>query len=186
MAEITIRISDRFLRVAGAIIVGIFALWVISYLWSSGVFRPKYRLRMYVNETAGLSLGAPVRVDGVEVGKVESVNLARNSNDPDAKIELILRLERRYQDQILSDSIASLAVEGLLGNRYINIQRGARGAPLADNAQILAIPNKEFKEINLGNLSHSLSKLADCMKEVENPPQSANPAKASDSAKVPK
>ena len=72
MAEITIRISDKFLKVAGAILIGVCALWMISNLWSSGFFRPKYRLRMYVNEVAGLGVGAPVRADGVDVGKVET------------------------------------------------------------------------------------------------------------------
>jgi ABC-type transporter Mla subunit MlaD len=183
MAEITIRISDRLLKVAGAILIGVCALWVISNLWSSGLFRPKYRLRMYVNEAAGLLVGAPVRVDGVDIGKVEQVSLARNSSNPEHKIELILCLEKRYQDQILDDSTATLGEEGLLGQRFINIVRGVRGVPLANNAQIAAVPNKEIKVVDL---THSVSKFADCMKEVESPPQSANPAKGNDSARTPK
>ncbi len=183
MAEITIRISDKFLKVAGAILIGVCTLWVMSSLWSSGFFRPKYRLRMYVNEVAGLVVGAPVRVDGVDVGKVERVNLARNSNNPDSKIELILCLEKRYQDQILDDSTATLGIEGLLGQRFVNIMRGIRGVPLTNNAQIAAVPNKEIKSVDL---AHSVSRFADCMKEVESPPQSANPAMGKDSAGVPK
>ncbi|MFI5097974.1 MAG: MlaD family protein [Candidatus Acidiferrales bacterium] len=183
MAEITIRISDRVLKVTGAILIGVCVLWVISNLWSSGFFRPKYRLRMYVNEVAGLGVGAPVRADEVDVGKVERVSLARNSNNPETKIELILCVEKRYQDLILDDSTATLGIEGLLGERFVNIVRGTRGVPLTNNAQIAALPNREIKAVDL---AHSVLRFADCMKEVESPSQSANPAKGKDSARVPK
>ncbi len=183
MAEITIRISDKFLKVAGAILIGICALWVISSLWSSGFFQPKYRLRMYVNQVAALVVGAPVRVDGVDVGKVERVNLARNSNNPEAKIELILCVERRYRDQILDDSTASFVTEGLLGQQSVNIERGFRGVPLANNAQITAFPSKETK---LVDVAQSFTRIVECINEEKGQPQNANAAKGIDSAKAPK
>ncbi len=183
MAEITIRISDRFLKVAGAILLGICALWMFSSLSSSGFFRPKYRLRMNVNGVASLVVGAPVRVDGVDVGKVERINLASNANNPEAKIELILRVERRYQDQILNDSTASLVTEGLLGQQYVDIIRGFRGVPLPNNAQISALPSKEIK---LVDVAQSFTRIVDCINEEKSQPQSANAAKGNDSAKTPK
>ena len=38
---------------------------VIFYVTGAGAFGPKYRLRAYLPEVDGLTVGAPVRVDGV-------------------------------------------------------------------------------------------------------------------------
>jgi len=65
MAEITIRISDKALKIAGITLGSLCLAWVVFHLWSSGSFLPKYRLRVYVPEAAGLAVGAPVVLDGI-------------------------------------------------------------------------------------------------------------------------
>jgi phospholipid/cholesterol/gamma-HCH transport system substrate-binding protein len=123
MAEITIRVSDRVLRITGILLGGTVLVWVFFYLWSSGVFVPKYRLRMYVPEVAGIAIGAPIQLDGIEIGTVDKVRLAQVSASPERRIELVLRIEKRYQNEIRSDSNATLTTEGLLGNRCVSIRR---------------------------------------------------------------
>src|SRR5438045_4342560 len=44
----------------------------------------------------------------------------------------VMRVDKRYQKDILTDSTASLVTEGLLGNRYVNITRGFTGTPIGD------------------------------------------------------
>src|SRR5712692_8125546 len=122
MAEITIHISDKALKIAAVLFGTAVLVWVLIHLWSIGLFAPKYKLRTYVSEADGLAVHAPVRVDGINVGTVDAIKLAANPASPDRKIELILKIEKRYEDQILSDSVAFLVTEGLLGNRYVNIQ----------------------------------------------------------------
>ena len=48
MAEITIRISDQAQKIAAGLVLGIALLAIALGVWSSGVFVPKYRLRVYV------------------------------------------------------------------------------------------------------------------------------------------
>jgi ABC-type transporter Mla subunit MlaD len=178
MAEITIRISDRLLKVICALLIifiGISAVWIICHLWSSDFFQPKYRLRLPVADISGLNIGAPVRVDGaLQVGKLERIDLADKSAHPERKFELVLCLEKRYQNQILSDSTASLRGENLFGQRFVDIERGARGVPLANDAEISLPVDKETK---LGEIVHSFSfsKLADCMQNVSAPPSANQP-----------
>ncbi len=57
MAEITIRISGWLLKVGIALVGGICSFLVLTYLWSSGLFRPKYRLKLYVEEATSLPIG---------------------------------------------------------------------------------------------------------------------------------
>jgi ABC-type transporter Mla subunit MlaD len=112
VAEITIRISDRLLKVGIALLAGIFTVCALTHLWSSGFFRPKYQLKLYVEEATSLAIGAPVQVDSLDVGTVLAKNLAGESATPQRRIELVLRVEKRDQQMIRSDSTATLATDG--------------------------------------------------------------------------
>jgi ABC-type transporter Mla subunit MlaD len=166
MAEVTIRISDRVLKVVGILFVGTFVVWVNVHLWSSGFYQPKYRLKTYVAEASGIHVGTPVRVDGLDVGTVQAVDLAKQSASTERRIEFVLRVEKRDQDKIRRDSHADLVTEGLLGQRYVEINRGFSGAPLGEGEEIPAIPSKQ---VTLDGFINSASRFADCLKETVTP-----------------
>jgi len=160
MAEITIRISDKALKYILAILAIISVAWGFWYVWSTGIVRPKYRLSMYVPEAQGVIKGAAVRLDGVEIGTVESIDVAGRSASAERRIELVLRIQKRYQDQILNDSAAALVTEGLLGTRYVNISRGFSGTPVSAGGELRVVP---VKEVKLGDFLDALVKRADCL-----------------------
>lgn len=137
------------LRVGLFVLVGLLILAVaIFYVTGAGVWGPKYRIKTYLPEVSGLATGAPVRLDGVEIGNVERISIVprEQGKRPDhmRNIEVEMRLDRRYQNDILTDSVAMLVTEGLLGNRYVNIQRGYSGVPIKDGQ---AVPGAEEKAI---------------------------------------
>lgn len=140
------------LRVGLFVLVGLLILAVaIFYVTGAGVFGPKYRLKTFLPEVSGLATGAPVRLDGVEIGNVEHISLVpREHGKPPDKmhnIEVDMRLDRRYQNDILTDSVATLVTEGLLGNRYVNIQRGYTGTPIKDGQTVTGGEEKAIKEV---------------------------------------
>src|SRR5260221_22002 len=64
------------LRVGLFVLVGLLILAVaIFYVTGAGFLGPKYRLKTYLPEVSGLAVGAPVRLDGVEIGNVERIRL---------------------------------------------------------------------------------------------------------------
>ncbi len=58
-----------------------------------------------------------------------------------------MRIDKRYQNDILTDSSATLVTEGLLGNRYVNIQRGYTGVPLKEGQAVPGAEEKAIKEV---------------------------------------
>ena len=124
------------LRVGLFVLIGLFVLAAGIFYVTGTVFGPKYRLKTFMADVSGLANGAPVRVDGVDVGNVESITLVPRAQAKSAgkarNIEVVMRLQRRYQSDVLTDSAASLVTEGLLGNKYVNISRGFTGVPLTD------------------------------------------------------
>jgi phospholipid/cholesterol/gamma-HCH transport system substrate-binding protein len=139
------------LRVGVFVLVGLSVLAAGIFYVTSGIgFGPKYRLVTYLPEARLLSKGAPVRLEGVEVGNVEDIVLAPRTGkvrDRNRNIEVIMRINRKYQNDILSDSAASLVTEGLLGNRYVNISMGVTGVPLTDGKEVPGTEEKAMSEV---------------------------------------
>src|SRR3984957_11255126 len=140
------------LRVGLFVLVGLLILAVaIFYVTGAGFLGPKYCLKTYLPEVSGLSAGAPVRLDGVEIGNVEKIRLVpREAGKPPDRmhnIEVGIRIDSKYQGDVLTDSTATLVTEGLLGNRYVNVQRGYTGVPLKEGQAIPGAEEKAIKEV---------------------------------------
>ena len=129
------------LRVGIFVLAGLTLLIVaIFYVTGFGVLTAKYRLVTYLPEVKGLTTGAPVRVDGIDVGNVEklSINTPKDQQPVslERNIQMIVRIDSKYRDDIRTDSKVNLETEGLLGNRFVNISRGFKGDALQDNQEI--------------------------------------------------
>src|ERR1700719_1826534 len=89
---------------AGAVLLAV----VIFYVTGTTGFGPKYRLRAFLPEVDGLTVGAPVRIDGVDVGNVEKITIAPPSTgvqlSKDKSIEVDFRIQKSFQDYIRTDS----------------------------------------------------------------------------------
>ena len=163
------------LRVGLFVLVGLAIVAAgIFYVTGSEGLGPKYRLRTYLPEVSGLSNGAPVRLDGVEVGNVESVRIAPAGpnivRDKNRSVEIVLRVSKNYQKYILTDSVASLVTEGLLGNRYVEVTRGFTGTELQDNSEVKGSEEKAMKEVveRSADVLANLSALSDSIQDMIN------------------
>jgi len=154
------------LRVGVFVLVGLVILMAaIFYVTGQGILGPKYRIRTFLPEVEDLQSGAPVRLDGVDIGNVQSVQLTPHPPDREHNITVNLRIDKKFQDEIRTDSVASLGTEGLLGNRYVTISRGLTGTVVPPNGVIPGQEEAAMKEIvqrgadlvqNLGALTSDL------------------------------
>src|SRR3954468_11303662 len=114
--------------VVGAFVLVLSALLVAGILWfaSGGGFQKSYDLYLaLVDESvAGLSLSAPVKYRGVDVGKVKDIRL-----DPDNPelVRLIFAIERGTP--MKEDTEAVLKTQGLTGIAYVELSGGSRESP---------------------------------------------------------
>ena len=110
-----------FVLVLGsALIAGV--LWLAS----GGAFQTKYDPYMAnVDESvAGLNLNAPVKYNGVDVGKVRSIQL--DAENPE-RVRLVFAIERGTP--IKEDTVAVLKTQGLTGIAYVELGGGTRESP---------------------------------------------------------
>jgi phospholipid/cholesterol/gamma-HCH transport system substrate-binding protein len=136
------------LRVGLLVMVGLFLVGVgIFYVTGAGILAAKYRIRTYLPEVEGLSVGAPVRLNGVEIGNVDRILMTPSPKSREQNIEVTLRIDRRFQSEIRTDSTASLITEGLLGNRYVSVQRGFTGTPIPNGGEVPGREERAMKQI---------------------------------------
>ena len=111
-----------FVVILGAVLVAV-TLWLAS----GGTFQKKYDIYMAVSEesVAGLNLNAPVKFNGVDVGKVRQIALAP---DHPERVNLLFALERGTP--VKEDTVAVLKTQGLTGIAYVELSGGADHVPL--------------------------------------------------------
>jgi phospholipid/cholesterol/gamma-HCH transport system substrate-binding protein len=140
------------LRVGLFVLAGIVLVVVgIFYVTGTGALGPKYRLITFLPEVDGLAIGAPVSINGVEVGNVDSISIAAARGNqpptPERSVEVVMRINRNFRDYIRTDSYAQLFTEGFLGNRVVSIQRGYQGQPLGDGQELPGREERAMKEV---------------------------------------
>ena len=123
----------------------IFGLAVLGFLIlnASGDFNPfekKLRLKARFANADGLREGASVQLAGVDIGKVEEVNLLPPDSPEDSKIEAIMSVNQTLGgkpivERIRTDSTAQLIATSVLANdKLINITPGTqKGAAVTEN-----------------------------------------------------
>lgn len=157
------------LRVGLFVLAALFILMVaIFYVTGARFLGPKYRLTTQLPEVAGLKTGAPVDLDGVEIGNVLSISLTPNPPDRMHSITLVLRVDKRFQNQIRSDSTARLVTQGLLGDRYVDISRGLTGSVIPPNGTIPGAEEVAMKQVmeRGADLLENLSTLTENIQDV--------------------
>ena len=68
------------LRVGLTVLVALVTLAVLIFLMTgtTGLFTKKIMLRAYVDNAGGLRVGAPVRLEGVDIGNVIGIRVVRD------------------------------------------------------------------------------------------------------------
>ncbi len=111
----------------GAFVLVVLVLILVGSLWFARVqFATEYQYieTNVAGPVSGLGTGAPVRLNGIEIGHVAKIDL-----DPDDPKLVTLLLQVRSSVPIRTDSVASIESQGLTGVSYVEISGGTLNAP---------------------------------------------------------
>jgi phospholipid/cholesterol/gamma-HCH transport system substrate-binding protein len=132
------------------ILVGFFVVLAVIYLVYAAVGKwnvldtSGYTLYADFESVSGLHLGDPVEIAGVEVGVVESISLA----DYQTRVAFSIR----DKVSIREDAIASIELEGLMGDRSVSIDPGMSGNSLGPGGQIVRTRSPRDFQFLLGRM----------------------------------
>ena len=126
------------LRVGLTVLIASITLTVLVFLMSStsGMFTPKITLKSYFDNAGGLRVGAPVRLEGVDVGNVFAIRIVKDK--PLTPVEVTMRVSSKFDYALRKDSVTMLDQVGFLGESYVDISSAQAKLGAAENNDVLA------------------------------------------------
>ena len=104
-------------------------LIIFEFIAGIPIFTKEYSLKTYFKSVGELKEGNPVKLSGVEVGKISKIKIV------DGKIEVTLKVKKGTP--VKNDSLATIKLTSLLGTSYINLAFGSPESPLAQPGSVL-------------------------------------------------
>jgi phospholipid/cholesterol/gamma-HCH transport system substrate-binding protein len=130
--------SRNRLLAVGLFVIGGLVLFSIGLFMIGNrrmLFSDDFEIFTEFSRVTGLQGGAKVRVAGMDAGEVEAIQVPAR---PDAKFRVRLRVREDLHPLVRLDSIAVVQTDGLVGNRYVQIEAGTASSPEAPPGATIA------------------------------------------------
>jgi phospholipid/cholesterol/gamma-HCH transport system substrate-binding protein len=136
------------------VFLAVFAAWaIVETLGGTDWFRPGYHVSALFSTVQDLKPGDRVKMAGVEIGRVEDIQLT------DTKVKVIMKL--RDQVMVKTDSKACVKFTGLMGQNFVDIDFGSPGGTKAKDGTELTTAEQP-------DLSAVMSKLSGAVDGIQN------------------
>lgn len=125
------RLSPVRLFAVATFVLSVFVLTLYVWMASGGsvpMAPGKYRVHVLLPQAKGLGQHSDVRVSGVTVGHVVSVDAAPPAGRFRGRADVVIDLDKRYVP-LRADATAMLRSKSILGEAYVALSLGSSGAP---------------------------------------------------------
>jgi phospholipid/cholesterol/gamma-HCH transport system substrate-binding protein len=129
----------------GVFVVGGFFLFALGLFWIGDrrlLFTESLELQTEFANLSGLKTGSKVMVSGMDAGEVLSIQVPPG---PGRKFTVRFRVVSSFRPVLRTDSVASIQVEGLVGSKVLQVDKGTEAA--AEVANGATLPSREPVEI---------------------------------------
>ncbi len=136
------------LRVGVMATVAMIILAVLIWLFTSQkpIWQTHVPLYTYMRDSAALSKGAPVRLNGILVGSVSGVELS-GLKERNKVVRIVMQVQHGKLREIPIDSIAGISAENVLGTKYINIVQGTSTQTVQPGGALASEPPTEISDL---------------------------------------
>lgn len=164
------RVGFLVLLALGTLAFGVFLIGD-----QNNLFRRMNRYVVTIESAYGLQEHNPVQLNGVDVGRVESIVLGRDPSQ--AGLTIKVAVDRRFAEHVRADSLVRIKTLGLLGDKYVEISAGTIAAAIVpDGGALKAAERTDVDQLissgedvveNIVRISSSLSKILDRVERGE-------------------
>jgi phospholipid/cholesterol/gamma-HCH transport system substrate-binding protein len=131
------------LKVGVIVLVSFVVLTALLFLMTSasglGFFTRKLTVDSYFQNASGVKVGAAVNLEGVTIGTVKTVTVVTAPDRKLTPVQVVMKIDGKYQPNLHTDSRASLTTVGVLGDTIVDIDsRTATGPMLHDGDELKA------------------------------------------------
>ena len=111
------------LRVGLTVLFAAITLGVLIFLMTgtTGLFTKKITLICYVDNAGGLRSGAPVRLQGVDIGNVDSIRVVPNHGITPVEVRMKVGMKGDVASFIKKDTTVQMSTAGVLGETFVDL-----------------------------------------------------------------
>lgn len=140
------------LKVGVIVLVAVVILTTLLFLMTSssglGLFSHKLTVTTYFENSAGLKSGAAVTLQGVTIGTVKSIAVTTAPERKLTPVQVVMKLDTKYQNDLHTDSTAALTTVGVLGDTVVDINsQVATGPQLQDGAILNTLETPSITDV---------------------------------------
>lgn len=127
------------LKVGLTVLAASITLGILILLMSGtgGIFTRKILVKSYFDNAGGLRVGAPVRLQGVDVGNVTRIQVVSGPARRLTPVEVTMKVSTRFHENLRKDSLTTLSTAGVLGETYIDINSAQAQGPEVQPGDVL-------------------------------------------------
>ncbi len=132
----------------GAVFLLCVAVLVVGWVQLTGGLEAlnTYTVAVHFADLSGLLRGAPVRLQGVDIGKVAQTGLSYDARFPTKPAAAWLRISKRYR--LYRGYVFRIASGSLMGDKYVDVSVGPRrGALLGHGDHVAGAEPKGFEAL---------------------------------------
>lgn len=133
------------LAAVGAFVIGGLVLFAVGLFFIGErrmLFGNTFIIFAEFQQIANLDNGATVRVGGMQAGEVEAIQVPTG---PASRFRVRMRVTQNLHPLIRTDSVASIQNDGLVGNKFVQIEAGTEQAEILPDGG--TIPSREPVDI---------------------------------------
>src|SRR5438093_12770114 len=143
------------------------AVVILELIGAADFFKSGYQVNAIFKNAQELKKGDLVKLAGVEIGRVESIDLTNSL------AQVTMKIKGRYR--IKTDAKAAIKFTGLMGQNFVSVDGGSPNAPLIESGR----PPQTLETTEQPDLSAIMGKLNDVASGVEELTKSFSPEKFS-------
>jgi len=127
----------------GILFLGAMVL-VVAFAFALGKFQPfsnSRQLKLAFNFAGGIEVGSPVRVMGIKVGKVRSIDFSPEFKMPDTgeevKLTITISVDNKAWSSLRADSKFFINLAGVIGEKFLEVSPGSLEQPELQDGQVI-------------------------------------------------
>lgn len=159
--------ASREIKVGAFVLISLIVMGAVIFLLGDErrLFQRHSDMRTAFKDVAGLSRGSPVRMGGVDIGRVVGVAYGSDPKDHTIFVEMLIVSEEAKR--IRKDSVATVEGKGLLGDKMIVITPGSMtSAPVVEGEVIRSEESQDIEAI-IGNLKDTAADAGKVMQNLQ-------------------
>jgi phospholipid/cholesterol/gamma-HCH transport system substrate-binding protein len=157
----------RFRAIAVAVSACAILGTLVWRLTGGSLLRERTALFLFMPDATGLAPGSPIRVDGIDVGKVTSVALS-GSREPERVVKVILSVDRDHLREIPMDSFAQISADNVVGDQFVDVTSGKSAQPIRPGGVIAYQAQPELlKTLDLSQFESQLREMDAVLSDIE-------------------